>query len=72
MANSHAAARFGWRCVIGLLGSGRKIDGRKMADRKIAEGGGIGAGMACSFFCPPFFCPLELVADIRDGMLKPR
>jgi hypothetical protein len=23
-------------------------------------------------FLPPTFCQLELVADIRDGMLKPR
>jgi hypothetical protein len=44
--------------VIGLLGSGRKIDGKKMA-----EGGRIGAGMAILFFCPPFFCQLELRAS---------
>jgi hypothetical protein len=61
MADIDAAARSGWRCVIGLLGSGRKIDGRKMA-----AGGGIGACMACSFFCPRFFCQLELVAENGD------
>ena len=31
--------------------------------RKMAEGGGIWACMAFAFFCPRFFCPLELRAS---------
>jgi hypothetical protein len=34
-----------------------------MVGRKMAEGGGIWACLACSFFCPRFFCPLELPAS---------
>ena len=45
------------RCFIGLLGSGRKIDGRKMAEPAVPR------SVEESYFCHQSFCPSALPAS---------
>jgi hypothetical protein len=68
-ADIDGGTRFRWRCVIGLLWSGRKIIGRNMA-----QGGGIWGCVAFPFFCPRLFCPLDVRASfvrVGDGFDQP-